>query len=400
MKLTDSRIDVVMLPTRRPHKWSGLGPNVIGHYPIVRLTTSDGSEGFGEAPVLPTWGGDYGRYFGEDIQTTIHLVNDILFPTLKGKEPSNIPELLKLMDKVMVGYPYAKAAIDCALYDLLGKSQGRPIHDILGGKKREKILVSHSLGLMDATSSAKEAKRAVNEGIKAIKIKIGRGTTIDSHVVSSVREAVGESITLGVDANCGYNNVEDALKTVGFLEKLDVAYIEQPVEGIKNLLAVAKKTNIPIVADESAWTLDDVNDICILRAARGISVYTTKPGGLFRARKILTFCAEKSLLCNINGSCETGVGNAANIHLGVSAEKLELPCVVPVTNIMGKEQTRTAGVFYTDDIIEEPFEFKGGFIYPPKGNGLGVVVSDKKLEKYRSQFVPRPIVNSESNRIR
>ncbi len=398
MKLVDCRIDIVMLPTRRPHKWSGLGPNVIGHYPIVRLITSNGSEGFGEAPVLPTWGGDYGRYFGEDIQTTIHLVNDVLFPSLKGSEASQLSSLLETMDRVVVGYPYAKAAIDSALHDLVGKSQGRPVYDLLGGKKREKLLVSHSLGLMSASRSAEEAKQAVREGIRAIKIKIGKGIKLDSLVVSAVRDEVGEKVKLGVDANCGYASVTEVLRALEKIEKSNIDYFEQPIEGIRNLLTISKKTKIPVVADESAWSLEDVNEICALKAARGISVYTTKPGGLYHAKQILSFCAKNSLMSNINGSCETGVGNAANIHLGISAEKLELPCVVPVTNIAGKEQTRVAGVFYSDDIIEVPFKFEDGYIYPPRGHGLGIKVNEKKLGRYRSNFFPKPVINSEGKK--
>ena len=120
MKLKSCRIDVVMLPTRRVHRWTGIGANVIGHYPIIRLKSSDGLEGLGEAPVMPTWGGDYGRYYGEDIDIVIHVVKDILFPLAKSLDDvSDIPSILDEMDKVIVGYPYAKAAFDMALHDIL-----------------------------------------------------------------------------------------------------------------------------------------------------------------------------------------------------------------------------------------------------------------------------------------
>ncbi len=387
-----------MLPTRRPHRWTGLGPNVIGHYPIIRLISSGGEEGLGEAPVLPTWGGDYGRYFGEDIDTTIHLVNDVLFPSIRGSEVNEIPYLLDTMDQVVAGYPYAKAAIDMALHDLLGRSEGRPVYEILGGKKRDGLLVSHSIGLMDPEGAAREARSAVDEGIKAIKIKVGQGSEEDSRVVSSVRNAIGDKTLLGVDANRGYKDLQSAIRAVELMSRSNLMYVEQPMEGIRNLKQIQKKfPSIPVVADESAWTVEDLLDISEAGAAKGISVYTTKPGGLYHAMQVLDFCSRHALMSNINGSCETGVGNAANIHLGIAAATLELPCVVPVTNIVGWEQTKVAGVFYTDDIIKDPFTYRDGYIYPPKKKaGLGVELDENKLDRYRSKFYPRPVINSES----
>jgi len=388
MRIVDCQIDVVMLPTRRPHKWTGIGNNTIGHYPIVTITTDDGLKGLGEAPVLPTWGGDFGRYFGEDIATTIHVVNDILFPAIRGKDPRKLRELLALLDTVVVGYPYAKAAVDMALHDIIGNAAEKPVYQILGGR-RKGLLLSHSIGLMDADASAKEAKAAVSDGVKAIKIKIGTGKEHDTEVVGAVRHAIGPSITLGVDANKGYRTIGDAVETIKAISKYDLLYVEQPVEGIDNLAAVSRAVDVPIIADESAWSLHDVEEIVEKKAARGISVYTTKPGGLLRAKEILDICKENALMCNINGSCETGVGNAANLHLGASSWAVNMPSVVPVTNISGMEQTKVAGVFYTDDIITEPFKYESGYIFPGDGPGLGIELDEDKVERYRSRYFPK-----------
>jgi muconate cycloisomerase len=393
MRIKDCKIDVVMLPTRRPHKWTGIGKNKIGHYPIIRLGSDDGIVGFGEAPVLPTWGGDYGRYFGEDIFTTIHVVKDVLFPVIKDENPMHLRKLLADMDSVIVGFPYAKAAIDMAMHDMIGKELGKPVYEYLGGRHKG-LLVCHSIGLMDPEASAREARLAVREGIRAIKIKIGMGKKHDVATVQAVRSAVGSKILLSVDANRGYTNNEEAIEAIKLMEKHDLTFVEQPVEGIRNLAKISKSVDVPIIADESAWSIQDALDILEMKAARGISVYTTKPGGLHRAKNILDLCGRERLMCNINGSCETGVGNAANIHLGASSDAINMPCVVPVTNIEGKEQTKVAGVFYRDDIILEPFKYENGYIYPNRKPGFGIALDEEKLERYRSRYFPEAVSGS------
>ena len=96
--------------------------------------------------------------------------------------------------------------------------------------------------------------------------------------------------------------------------------------------------------------------------------------------KILRFLEGTKLLSNVNGSCETGVGNAANIHLAITSKAVNMPSVIPITTLRGREQTKVGGVFYTDDIIKQPFKYHGGFIFPPSGNGFGIEIDEQKVE--------------------
>src|ERR687897_980848 len=121
MKISFIETIPILLPTRRVHQWAGL-TTPIGVYVIIKLHTGDGLIGLGEAPVLKDWGGDYGRYFGETPQTTCHIINDILAPALKGQDPSRFETIHAVMDQAVKGYPYAKAAIDSAIYDVVGKA--------------------------------------------------------------------------------------------------------------------------------------------------------------------------------------------------------------------------------------------------------------------------------------
>src|SRR5262249_16793156 len=156
------------------------------------------------------------------------------------------------------------------------------------------------------------------------------------------------------------------------------AYAEQPVEGLDAMAQVRNAVTTPIMADESAWNARDVLDIIRLGAADVISLYTTKPGGLLPAKKMAAVAGTGGLPCNVNGSAETGIGNAANLHLAASTPAVSLPIVIPVTTLEGREQTKVAGVFYTDDIITEPFTYANGALTVPDGPGLGVELDIEK----------------------
>ena len=137
------------------------------------------------------------------------------------------------------------------------------------------------------------------------------------------------------------------------------------------------------MADESAWTPQDVLEIIGKKAADIISLYTTKPGGLFKAKKVAAVAEAGGLQCNVNGSVETGVGNAANLHLAASTAAASLACVVPVSTPMGKGKKGIAGIYYIDDIIAEPFEYADGELVVSTKPGLGVELDEEKVERYR-----------------
>ena len=103
------------------------------------------------------------------------------------------------------------------------------------------------------------------------------------------------------------------------MERFDLIYFVQPVEGIERLAEVARAIDAPVMADESAWNAHDVIEIIEKRAAQIVSIYTTKPGGLYRAMEVAAVARAAGLICNVNGSVETGIGNLANLQLAAAA---------------------------------------------------------------------------------
>ena len=130
--IRDIQLIHIALPTRREHKWTGL-TEPIGGYMLVRMTADDGTVGWGEAPALKDWGGDYGHYFGESPGTTKHVIERYLAPAIGGLDVGNFAQLHQRMDAAIKGYPYAKAALDMAAYDVAGRCLGIPVHALLGG---------------------------------------------------------------------------------------------------------------------------------------------------------------------------------------------------------------------------------------------------------------------------
>lgn len=382
MKITACEVFLVAVPSRREHTWASKMETPIGHHAIVRLDTDDGVSGWGEAPAIATWGGAHGRHYGETPETVKHMVEAYLVPAVRGLDPAEIAVVHARMDKVVKGNPYAKAAVDIACYDLAGKAQGVPVSTLLGGRLREGIEVTHSLGIMEVDRCVAEAEQAVAEGALTIKCKTGLDPERDVELVRRLRETLGSAVKIRVDGNEGYRTIAEAIAVTRRQEEYDLLLCEQPVAGAEGLARVAERIESPVMADESAWTVHDILELYDLRAAECFSCYVTKPGGLHRARQQAELAAALGIYCDIGGSIELGIGNAANLHLGAALPNAILPSVCPVTKPAGAGGPEIAGIYYLDDVVTEPFRFEDGKVLVPDGPGLGVEVDVEKLARY------------------
>lgn len=373
---------IVQLPTRREHKWTGL-TEPIGRYILVKMTDDDGRIGWGEAAALKDWGGEFGRYFGESVSIVELVVARYLGPALIGVDPANIVDLHARMDAVIKGYPYAKAGVEFAAYDLAGKTLGVPTHILLGGCARRTVPVTHSIGLISIEEAEKEAAQVAAEGIRTIKIKVGVDPRRDVEIVRAVRNAAGPAMDICVDANEGYKTPGEAVQVLKQMEPYRLKYAEQPCMGIERIAEVARAIDTPVMADESGWNAHDAIQIVEQHAIDIVSIYTTKPGGLYRAMEVAAVCRAAGILCNVNGSIETGVGNLANIQFAAAAPAVTLSCVVPVSTPAHAQHGQIGGIYYRDDLIREPMRFVDGAIEVPTGPGMGIAVDESKIEQYK-----------------
>ena len=382
MKIRSIEASAFRLPPRRDFKWAGLNVD-LGGFVLVRVMTDDGLVGYGEATPLPDWGGDFGRRSGETLATVISLVNGIFAPVLVGTDPTAVTAARRSMDRLAVGNSYAKCAIDIALHDLWGKSVGQPIYRLLGGAVRDCVPVAHMIGLMNEPEAIKEGIAAVVDGVRALQIKGGVDPERDVRLVRTLRKELGSVVTLRLDANQGYGNAKQASSVVDRLTAAGVDLVEQPTAGLSFLAEVTAKATVPIIADESCWDVNDALDVVRHRAADCLSIYLAKAGGFVGARAVAAVAEAQRMPCDINGSIESAIGNAANTHFVLAQPAVSLASVIPISAPAGAHPCRVAGRYYEDDVISEAFAVRDGALLPLDRPGLGIEIDEARLARYR-----------------
>ncbi len=382
MRISDVEAIPFRLPLRSDVRWAGLEMG-IGRFVLLKLHTDDEIVGLGEVNPLPDWGSDHGRQGGETQATACALLADVIAPAIVGLDPRARSSVHAAMARVLRGHPYVKAAVDMALHDLMGKVTGQPLYALLGGACRPGVRLSHMLGLMPVAAAVDEALAAASEGVRAFQIKGGVDSERDNKLVRALRERLGPGVTLRLDLNATKATAKQVRRELAdSLELLD--YLEQPVEGLVEMACATRELPVAIIADESCWSVHDAVDIVNRRAADALSIYIAKAGGVTGAMQIDVVATVAAMSCDINGGFESGVGNAANVHVAVAGRSINLSCVIAATAPADSLTSSVAGRYYTDDIITEAFNFDNGVLSPPQGPGLGVTVDDERLAAYRT----------------
>jgi len=178
----------------------------------------------------------------------------------------------------------------------------------------------------------------------------------------------------------GYARRGDAIRVFRRMERCDLCYFEQPVEGIARLAQVARAIDVPVMADESAWNAHDVIETSNSARRRSCRSTPPRPGGLYRAMEAAAVArAGAGIVCNVNGSVETGVGNLANLALAAAAPAVVLSCVVPVSTPAEAQTGQIAGIYYKDDLIAEADAPRRWGNRVPTGNGMGIASTRLRL---------------------
>jgi L-alanine-DL-glutamate epimerase-like enolase superfamily enzyme len=382
MKIRLIEASAFRLPNRRSFKWAGLNVE-LGGFVLVRVTTDEGLVGYGEATPLPDWGGDWGRRSGETLATVISIVNEIFAPALVGTDPTAVTSARRAMDRLVIGNSYAKCAVDIALHDLWGKSVGLPIYRLLGGAVRDSVPIAHMIGLMNEPDAIHEGVAAVADGVRALQIKGGVDSERDIRLVRALRRELGSGVTLRLDANQGYGHSKQARQMVDRLTDAGVDLVEQPAVGLAFLAEVTASARVPIIADESCWDVADALEVVRHRAADCISIYLAKAGGFVGARAVAAVAEAQHIACDVNGSIESAIGNAANTHFALAHAAVSLASVIPISAPEGAHPYAVAGRYYEDDVIREAFGVRDGAILPLNRPGLGIDVDEARLARYR-----------------
>jgi muconate cycloisomerase len=234
-----------------------------------------------------------------------------------------------------------------------------------------------SVSGVEPAKAAEIARWAVAQGFSKMKVKVGIDPDGDVARVRAVREAVGDRVKLGVDANGGWRTSDIAIATINRLcDECDIYFAEQPVPaGDHDAMAeVRRNVRVPIIADESIYTLADAKMLARAESADVFSIYIGKAGGIGPALEIAAFADFVGIKCTIGSNLELGVGTAAMIHLAMSASRIDADTYP--SDIIGP-------LFYEDDILAEPLPISGGSARLHDRPGLGVELDDEKVMKYR-----------------
>ena len=285
---------------------------------FVRLTDECGCVGIGETTPMPA-------YSGVTVVETEKALMKSLLPAVRGKLAA--PRVLHAaMDAADSRNALAKAAIDIACFDLLGRHLGASAAELLGGPLRDEVPLVWVVGYMSIDSLLAEAAEAVHQGYRTLKLKVGRDPVRDVEIVRQVRRG-WPSIKLRIDANQGYDP-ETALMVCEKLADADLELLEQPIASgmIQELAALRARTEIPIEADESLQTLADARELAAAAACDVFNLKILKPGGLFRAQQVVAVAEAAGIPVMIGSMPELGVATAAGFHLARTLGTLPYAC--------------------------------------------------------------------------
>jgi len=336
-------------------------------YVVLQIYTEEDIIGIGEAAPLPI-------YSEESVESVKFAIDRYLGPAVIGMDVFDIERILGRFDRVIKGNPVAKAGLEYALWDIMGKALDLPVYKLLGGLFREEVpLPIHSIGIGKTEDIVKQATANVEAGMKLIKMKIGLDPHQDIQNVRAVREAIGQDIGLYVDANQGYSRTV-AVKALRQLEEFNLLRIEQPISkhDIDGMAEICQAIDTPIVADEAVGNVRDVFNLIRFKAADIINIKSVMHG-ISECRRIATVCQAAGIPCYRGAMASLGICDAAEVHLVASTPNIIFP----------EDPGYNRPEELVDTVIENRLEPVKGMLKVPQKSGLGVELDEKKLEKFK-----------------
>jgi muconate cycloisomerase len=332
---------------------------------LVRIETDTGLVGWGEAASAPTM-------TGETIESMVAAIRHMT-SSLIDREVADIGGALATMDGRMYGNHGAKAAIEIALHDLVGKATGQPVHVLLGSKQRSRIAIMGVIGGGDYDGDLKDAAKKKADGFTTFKIKVGIDTPDkDAARTRDICRILGADALISADANQGFST-EEGVAFMRAVAGSGLDFFEQPVssDDLAGMAKVAAAGDIAIGADEGIHSLHDIQSHHDRQAARGVSLKAIKLGGIRGVVDAGRLCGKLGM--SVNVSCKTGESSIA------CAAALHIAAVIPD---ISWGLTLTNGAL-GQDITATPIHIERGFAETLDRPGLGVEVDEDRVQRHR-----------------
>ena len=346
MKITAVHLYTMKIPLLTPFK-TALRTVENMENVVVTLETDEGALGFGEAP--PT-----AVITGDTIPSIAGPIRHFLAPNILGREVTNADEMHDAIEGAMVHNTAAKAAVEMAVYDLIGKKWGIPLYKLLGGA-RESLETDITISVNGVDTMVADSLAACSRGFRILKVKVGTDVELDLARLSAIRSAVPADTVLRVDANQGWTP-RQAVRIIGRLEDagLNAELVEQPVKAhdVDGLRYVTERVHTPILADESVFSAADAVHILQTHAADLVNIKLMKTGGLYNAMTIAsiakTFGAECMMGCMLEGNIAvTAAAHAALARGVITRIDLDGPALCRENPVVG-------GAVFADSKITVP----------------------------------------------
>ena len=342
---------------------------------LIRVSTDAGLTGYGSGPASEAVAG---------------LINGHIRDLVRGEAPHNPENLRKrVLSGATEQLALAFGGVEIALYDLLGKMQGCPVYELLGGKVRNRIRLYGSAGMYQPPSAyAAEAARVAALGFKGYKMRPALGPEQDLETVRLMRESVGSDVDIMVDAHAwwrmgdlsyGPQQIEALARSMA---EYDIAWLEEPLppEDRQAYIELRKNATVPLAAGEHESSLDGFADLIRQEAVDIVQADVSHHGGFSTVRQIIDTCAAggRSFAFHNWGTLLEALAAA---HLGVcygesQCEWLEYPCY----------SHRGQDIMYpyplADEILQEPLCIEDGEMLIPDGVGLGIQIDVSVIERY------------------
>ncbi|MFY9693900.1 MAG: enolase C-terminal domain-like protein, partial [Xanthobacteraceae bacterium] len=315
---------------------------------------------------------------GETVASMMAAV-ELLTPGLLKRSADDFAGGTAAMDARLCGKSGAKAAVEIALHDMVGRATHRPVYALLGARQRSRMPVLAVIGSLDTAADISDARERFAAGYRAFKIKVGLGSAAAdaerTRRVCLALKGIGEPCLVSADANQGFS-VDDALVYVGAVGDCGLDFFEQPIEAhdLDGMARVAAASRVPIGADEGLHSRDDIVRHHERKAARGGSLKAIKLGGLRALFEAGRLCERLGMKVNI--SCKTGessIASAAAAHVAAAVPALDWGLTVTNPGL-------------AEDVVTEPLAVVRGHVEVPERPGLGIEVDERRVRRWQQEL--------------
>jgi len=310
MKITGLNVYQVDLPLKEGrYSWSNGNFVEVFDSTVLEIITDEGLKGYAECCPL---GSAYLPSFALGVRAGLAEIA----PHLIGSDPLNITSINRIMDAALRGHPYAKAPVDIACWDLLGKATGQPVYTLLGGAAQNDVVLYRAISQESPEAMAAKIEGYAAEGYTKFQLKVGGDANDDIDRIHATRAVLKKTDLLVADANTGWTRHE-AARVVGAISDLDV-YVEQPCMTYEESVSIRRRTALPFVLDEVIDTPNTLVRGIAEDAMDVINLKISKVGGLTKARQMRDLCVAHGIPMTIEDTWGGDITTATIAHLALS----------------------------------------------------------------------------------